>query len=166
MFSSVFPAMTECTPQELLPTMPPRVQRLCEAGSGPKVRLCFSAAARKMVKNNPGLDTRDAAIRIKLDNLCHVLREVEHDGDVAALPGQRSPSAAAEHRRAVLAANGDGGDYIVGIFGKDNADGDLAVVGTVGGVEGSAAVVEANLATKMAAQRGFQRLGVNPRMSG
>ncbi len=66
----------------------------------------------------------------------------------------------------MLAANGDGGDYVVGVFGKDNADGDLAVVGSVGGVEGTAAVVEANLATKMAAQRGFQRLGVNPLISG
>ena len=81
-------------------------------------------------------------------------------------PASEVPAAAAEHGRAVLAADGDGGDYIVGIFGEDNADRDLAVVGTVGGVEGAAAVVEANLAAKMAAQRGFQRLGVNPRMSG
>ena len=38
MLSSVLPAMTEWTPQELLPIMPPRVQRSWVAGSGAKVR--------------------------------------------------------------------------------------------------------------------------------
>jgi hypothetical protein len=53
-FSTVFPAITECEPQELLPIMPPRVQRLCVAGSGPKVRRCFSAAWRSTSHTTPG----------------------------------------------------------------------------------------------------------------
>jgi hypothetical protein len=38
MFSTVFPAITECGPHELLPIIPPIVQRECVAGSGAKVR--------------------------------------------------------------------------------------------------------------------------------
>jgi hypothetical protein len=46
--------MTECGPQELLPIMPPSVQRLCVAGSGAKVRPCRSAAARNTSQTTPG----------------------------------------------------------------------------------------------------------------
>ena len=35
MLSTVLPDMIECTPQELLPIMPPKVQWLWVAGSGP-----------------------------------------------------------------------------------------------------------------------------------
>ena len=69
--------------------------------------------------------------------LRHVLGEVENDGDVAALAGERGAAAAAEQRRAEFAADGDGGEDVVGIVGKNDADGNLAVVGAVGGVEGA-----------------------------
>lgn len=36
--STVLPQATECVPHELLPIMPPSVQRLWVEGSGPKVR--------------------------------------------------------------------------------------------------------------------------------
>ena len=54
MFSTVLPAITECAPHELLPIMPPSVQRLCVAGSGPKVSPCFSAAAFSASHTVPG----------------------------------------------------------------------------------------------------------------
>ncbi len=54
MFSTVLPAITECAPQELLPIMPPSVQRLCVAGSGPKVRPCRSASPRRLSHTTPG----------------------------------------------------------------------------------------------------------------
>ena len=43
-------------PQELLPIMPPRVQRLCVAGSGPKVRWCCSACVAQVVEHHARLD--------------------------------------------------------------------------------------------------------------
>src|SRR5450432_2070268 len=113
-----------------------------------------------MIENHAGLNSRDPQTRIKLDNLRHVFREIEHHCDVAALSGKRSPTAAAKNRSAVLPANGDRGDYVAGVFGKDNADGNLAVVGSVGGVEGAAAIVKPNFAAKMAAQRGFQSFSI------
>ena len=54
MFSTVLPAITECAPQELLPIMPPSVQRLCVAGSGPNVSPCASAADFSESHTAPG----------------------------------------------------------------------------------------------------------------
>ena len=54
MFSTVLPAITECGPHELLPIMPPSVQRVCVAGSGANVRPCASAASRSASHTTPG----------------------------------------------------------------------------------------------------------------
>ena len=54
MLSAVSPAMTECVPQELLPIMPPSVQRLWVAGSGPNVRSYLFAALRNSSSTIPG----------------------------------------------------------------------------------------------------------------
>ena len=53
-FSTVLPASIECGPHELLPIMPPSVQRLCVAGSGPQVSPCFSASAFSASHTIPG----------------------------------------------------------------------------------------------------------------
>src|SRR6185437_1859055 len=54
MLSAVTPAMIEWVPHELLPIMPPSVQRLCVAGSGPKVSPYSSAASRSRSSTSPG----------------------------------------------------------------------------------------------------------------
>src|SRR5438128_112788 len=46
--------MTECTPQELLPIIPPSVQWVWVAGSGPNTRLCARAAACSVSSTVPG----------------------------------------------------------------------------------------------------------------
>jgi hypothetical protein len=46
--------MTEWTPQELLPIIPPSVQWLWVAGSGPKVRPCRQACRRSVSSTQPG----------------------------------------------------------------------------------------------------------------
>ena len=91
--------------------------------------------------------------------LRHVLGKIEHDGDVAALSGERGAAAAAEQGRAEFAAERNGGENVIGIAGKNDADGDLAVVGAVGGVEGAAADVEANFAANILAQSFGQARG-------
>jgi hypothetical protein len=78
------------------------------AGSGAKVRWCFSAAARRCVEHDSGLYAGDAAGGIDFENPRHVLGKIEDDGDVAALAGERRAGAAAEERRAELAAERDG----------------------------------------------------------
>jgi len=60
----------------------------------------------------------------------------------------------------MFAANGNGGDYVVVVAWNYDADGNLTIIGTVGGVESAAAIVEADLAAKMAAEIGFKCGGV------
>src|ERR1700751_695014 len=54
MLSTVLPPISAWTPQELLPIMPPMVQREWVAGSGAKVRANFSAASRTRSRTMPG----------------------------------------------------------------------------------------------------------------
>src|SRR5208283_5056357 len=48
------PAICAWTPHELLPIMPPRVQYLWVAGSGPNVRPYLPAALRRSSRTQPG----------------------------------------------------------------------------------------------------------------
>ena len=48
-------------PQELLPIMPPSVQRLCVDGSGPNVELMRSARVAQRVEHDARLHAREAA---------------------------------------------------------------------------------------------------------
>src|SRR6266568_3660036 len=52
--SAVRPQATECEPHELLPTMPPSVQRLWVDGSGPTSRPWAAAARRRSSRTRPG----------------------------------------------------------------------------------------------------------------
>ncbi|CAM5581591.1 hypothetical protein SALBM311S_10734 [Streptomyces alboniger] len=55
--SAVVPHATECDPHELLPIIPPSVQRLCVDGSGPKRRPCGAAASWRRSRTRPGCTT-------------------------------------------------------------------------------------------------------------
>jgi hypothetical protein len=105
-----------------------------------------------MVQNDSGLDSGNAAVGIDLENLSHVFSEIKNNGDVAALSGQGGAATATKQRSAEFAADGDGGEDVIGITREDYADGDLAVVGTVRGVEGAAAVVELHVAADVTSQ--------------
>ena len=86
---------------------------------------------------------------IDFQDVAHVAGEIEHQGHVAALSGQRGSAAAAQERSAILARQRDGGDDVIGVAGKNYADGDLAIVGAVGGVEGAAAGIETDVAAEL-----------------
>jgi len=83
---------------------------------------------------------------IDLKNLRHVLGKIEYDGDVAALAGEGGTASAAEQRGTEFAAERNGGEDIVCVVGKNYADRNQAVVGTVGRVKGAAAAVKADFA--------------------
>jgi hypothetical protein len=105
-----------------------------------------------MIKNDSGLDAGDAARGIDLENTVHVTGEIEDDRDIAAQACERGSAAAAEKRSAEFAAEGNRGQDIVGIAGKNHANGHLAIIRPVGGIEGAAAVIEANVAANSRAQ--------------
>ena len=111
-------------------------------GEGEVVALCGGA---EVVVDEAGFDPGEALFRIELEEVVEVLREVEDDGDVAGLTGEGGAGAAGEDGNAVLAADADGGEDVFDRAGDDDADGELAIVGEVGGVDGTGAVVEADL---------------------
>src|SRR5208283_3700264 len=66
-------------------------------------------------------------------------------------------ASARQQRSVVLAAQGHGGEHVFFVAWNYDADQNLAVVGSIRGIEGAAARVKANLAAKVAAKRGFKR---------
>jgi hypothetical protein len=113
----------------------------------------------EVVENDAVLAAGDAAVRIDLKDARHVLREVEDDGDVAALSGEGSAAASTEHRSVEFAGEGECGEDVVGVVRENYANGDLAVVGSVGRVEGARAVVKSNVSCQSAAKLFAQGFG-------
>ena len=133
---------------------------------GPEGQVMFFGRVAQVVENHAGLDPGNAPLGIDLHDVAHVAGEIEHQGDVAALSGERSAAAAAQERSAILARERDRGDDVVGVAGKNYADGDLAIVGSVGGVEGAAAGIETDVAAQLTPQSLFQRDHVHHRGPG
>jgi hypothetical protein len=113
--------------------------------------MLFGSGA-EAVKHDSRLHSSDAALRIDLENLRHVLGEIQYHGYVAALARERRSASAAEQRRFEIATNGNRGENVIGIAGKYHADRNLAVVRAVGGVESAAAIVKANVSAYASAQ--------------
>ena len=115
---------------------------IVSGGIGRESEVVFFGGGAESVEHDSGLYAGDAAGGIDFENPRHVFGKIEDDGDVAALAGERCAAAAAEKRRAEIAAERDRCENIVGVAGKHYADGNLAVVGAVGGVESASAAVE------------------------
>jgi len=129
-------------------------------GIGGESQVMFFGGVAEVVEDDARLYACDAAGGIDLEDARHVLREIEYDGDVAALAGEGGASAATKQRGGEFAAEGDCGEDVVGVVRENYADGDLTVVGAIGGVKGAGAVVEADFATNLFTQslgesRGF-----------
>jgi hypothetical protein len=114
----------------------------------------------EVVEDYSRLHAGDAALGIDLENIRHVLREIEDDGYVAALAGEGSSATAGEERSVMVAAEGDGREHVLFVAWNDYADRDLAVVGAVGRVEGAGAGVETDFSAEMAVEGGFEGGGV------
>ena len=127
-------------------------------GIGTEGEMVFFGGGAEVVEHHSGLNARDAAGGIDLQDTRHVFGKIENYGDVTALAGKRCAAATAEKRSAKLTAERDGGDHVFDIAGKNNSDGDLPVVRAVGGVEGARARVEmdfaANVLSESAGQTG------------
>ncbi len=119
---------------------------------GPEGEAVGLGGGPQVVQHRARLHHGQAALGVDLDDPMHVLGEVQHHRHVAALAGQAGAAAAGQDRHVVLAAEGDSGHDVVGVAREDDADWDLPVVGGVGGVQGAAAAVEADLAGHVAAE--------------
>ena len=113
--------------------------------------MAFRGVA-KIVEDQAGLDARKPQGGIERHETMHVLRVIEHDGDVAALASEARAAAAREDGRTVFAANRHRRDHIVSITGNDDANRHLPVVRGVGRVKRAAPAVESHLAAHGRAQ--------------
>src|SRR5271156_4830759 len=127
----------------------------CRVGS--ECQVMFLGGITQTIENDSGLNSRNPPRRIDLDDLGHVFREVEHNGNIAALSSERSPTAATEDGSAEFTSQRGSCYDVVGVAGKNYSDGNLAIVGSVGGIKGAGAVVEANVTADMTAQSGGER---------
>jgi hypothetical protein len=115
----------------------------------------------KMIEDHSRLNARNAARGVDFEDAGHVLRKIEDDSDVAALSGERGAATASKKWSAMFATQFDRGQNVFRVARSDYSYGNLAVVRTVGGVEGSAACVKANFSAEVAAEDGFESYGVN-----
>jgi hypothetical protein len=118
-------------------------------GEGEVVEL---GSVAETVEHDAGLHLDRALDGVDGRHAVHVFGEVEDDRGVAALPGERRSGPAGEEGGVELAAEVDGGDDVGFVAGDDEADGNLAVVGRVGGVEGAGGGIEADFAADDALQ--------------
>ena len=109
---------------------------------GRKRQLVEFRLPAERVEHHPGLYAGEALLWIELEDPIHVLGEVEHYGDIAALSGQAGACSAGQDRSSVFTASRHGSHDIVGIAGNHQPDGNLAIVRSVGRIHGAAPAIE------------------------
>ena len=112
---------------------------------GCKSELMKLGAIAQGIEDHAGLNASKPALGIEFQNLVHVGGEVQDDGDIATLSGKAGSRAARQHGRAKLSARRHGRDYVFSVARHHQADGNLAIVRAIGGVERAAATIEAHL---------------------
>ena len=154
MFSTVLPAITECGPQELLPIMPPSVQRECVAGSGAKVRPCALGGLAQRVAHHAGLDAREARRRRRsrrtrsryFEQSMTTATFTALAADARCRRRARSTGAPCSRHTATAATMSST------LLRQHDADRHLPIVRRVGGIGGARAGVEAHFAGNYCAQ--------------
>ncbi len=115
----------------------------------------------QVVEDDPRLDDGGPRLGVDAPDRVHVPREVEHHPFPRGLPRHRRPPAARHHRHPVLPARGERGGHVVGVPGRDDAEGDAAVVRGVHGDEGAAARVEGDVAAAEHGAEGVLEVAVS-----
>ena len=126
-------------------------------GIGREGEVPLLGSVAEPVEDHAGLDPGELAVVVDLQNPVQILRAIDHHRHVAALTGEAGPAAASDDGSAELARRGDRLDDVVNAPRNHHADRHLPIVGTVGRVQGAAAVVESYLAFDARPQRAFER---------
>ena len=112
------------------------------------------------VADHAGLDARGAGLRVDLQNAVHVPGEVEHDGGVDRLPGDRGARTDGQHRHVVAAAHRQCRFGVRDVARHDDADRHPPVVRGVGRPHGPVGGGEPHGPGDGAPQVGGQRLRI------
>ena len=125
-------------------------------GIGSEGEMVSLGSFTDTIENDTGLDPRLTTLHIEIDDAIDILGKIEHHGNVATLAGKAGASASRKNGGVKFSAGGHGGFYIRGVERQYKTDGKLAIVGSVRGIEGAAAGIEANVAANGLAKGGFQ----------
>ena len=106
----------------------------------------------EMVVDDARLHPRPPLLGRDLQDAAHVLREVDDNGVIARLTGQRRAAAPRKHRDAVLARHEQRRQRIVGAARDDDADRHHLIHRRVGRVHQAAVAVHADIARNLLAQ--------------
>ena len=152
--------MIEWTPHELLPSIPPMLQYSCVDVSGAKTRPMLLGLVLEAVVDLARLDAgARASGSIQLVRLTYLEKSMTI-GDVRVAPVRAVPpprlTIGAPWRRQTATVSTTAST----VAGDDHADRDVPVIRCVGGVEGLAAGVEADLAVDPLAEVALQALEV------
>src|ERR1051326_2067598 len=119
-----------------------------------KSEIEFVGAVAKLIEYAAGLHPRIFFLRIDLNNLVQVFGEINDHGDVAGLPAEAGAATAWKQRCFVLASDGNGLNNFFYRFRNYYADGNLAVVRAIDGIERARARVKADFACDGGVQLG------------
>jgi len=100
-------------------------------GIGAEGEVVFLGFISQCVQDDARLDPGESPLRIDLKDLVHVLGEVQHHRDIAALSGKTRAGPAGQDRGAVFLARSHSRDHILVIAWNDQTDGNLPVIRTV-----------------------------------
>ena len=109
----------------------------------------------KRIQHYSGLNPRNFLICIDLQDVIHVLCEVEHYGDITALSRQTCSGTARQDRSTVLPARLDRRDHILHILRDYQSNGNLPVVGSVGCIQRATAAIKAYFTSNFTLQLRF-----------
>ena len=90
-------------PQELLPAMPPMVQRAWVEGSTGKNSPCGAQRGVQVAQHDARLDQRGARLGIDMQHAAQIFRAIDHQRAVDRLAALAGAAAARQHRHAFLA---------------------------------------------------------------
>ena len=123
----------------------------------------LSHRAIHLVEHDTGLDAHQFPLHVDVEDAVVILRAIDDDRDVAALPGETRAAAAAGDRCAKFPASRDRRDDVGAIARQNDANWDLAIIRAVGGIQCPVAVAEADFAADGGAQFFFQTARVHVR---
>jgi hypothetical protein len=106
----------------------------------------------EVVVDDTGLDACPTLFGVDLDDVAHVLGEIDDDGVVGGLACEAGAATARHDGHAEFFGGTDNGLDVIGVAGDGDADGDHLVHGGVGGVQESVVAVHADLTGDLAAQ--------------
>ena len=139
-------------PQELLPAMPPMVQRAWVEGSTGKEQFVAAQTAIQVAQNEAWFNQGGPRLGIDMQDAAEMFRAIDHQGPVHRLATLARAAATRQDGHALVSRDRHCGDDVVDRFRDDHADRFHLVDRGVRAVAAPTGAVEQHLALYVAGQ--------------